>query len=130
MTRSSRWVHAGAAWLFALGVLVQGYLAGQALPELGGGGDFEAHRSIGFTVMGILALVVLVAALVGRLPRVQVGLSVVLFVLYVVQTSLPGLAGSSPALAALHPANAMLLLGVAVAIGLRARRIVATAGAE
>src|SRR5512143_3956714 len=74
MTRWSRWVHAGAAWLFALGVLVQGYLAGQALPELGGGGDFEAHRSVGFTVMGILALVVLVSALVGRLPRVQVGL--------------------------------------------------------
>ena len=129
MTRWSRWVHAAAAWLFALGVLVQGYLAGQALPELGGGGDFEAHRTVGFTVMGILALVVLVAALVGRLPRRQVGLSVVLVVLYVVQTSLPGLAGSSPALAALHPANAMVLLGVAIAIGLLARRSVADAGA-
>lgn len=118
-----RWIHVGAAWLFAAGVLVQGYLAGQALTQLGGSGDFEAHRSIGFTVMGILALVVLVAALVGRFPRAHVGFSVVLFVLYIVQTSLPGMAGSSPALAALHPVNAMVLLGLSVAIGLRARRI-------
>lgn len=121
----SRWIHVGAAWLFAAGVLVQGYLAGQALTQLGGSGDFEAHRSIGFTVMGILALVVLVAALIGRLPRAHVGLSVLLFVLYMVQASLPGMAGSSPALAALHPANAMVLLGLAVTIGIRARRIAA-----
>lgn len=128
MTRWGRWVHAGAAWLFAIGVLVQGYLAGQAMPELGGGGDFESHRTIGFTVMGILALVVLAAALIGRLPRSQVALSVLLFVLYIVQTSLPGLGGSSPAIAALHPANAMVLLGVAVGIGLRARRVLTSEG--
>jgi hypothetical protein len=107
---------------------VQGYLAGQAMPELGGGGDFESHRTIGFTVMGILALVVLAAALIGRLPRSQVALSVLLFVLYIVQTSLPGLGGSSPAIAALHPANAMVLLGVAVGIGLRARRVLTSEG--
>jgi hypothetical protein len=123
MTTWSRWVHVGAAWLFVAGVLVQGYLAGQALTQLGGNGDFEAHRSIGFTIMGILALVVLLAALVGRLPRTHVGLSVLLLILYVVQTSLPGMAGSSPAVAALHPVNAMVLLGLAVAIGFRARRI-------
>jgi hypothetical protein len=123
MTIWARWIHVGAAWVFAAGVLVQGYLAGQALTQLGGNGDFEAHRSMGFTVMGILALVVLASALLGRLPRAHVGLSVLLFVLYVVQTSLPGMAGSSPAVAALHPANAMLLLGLAIGIGLRARRI-------
>jgi uncharacterized protein DUF6220 len=122
----SRWIHLAAAWLFGAGVLLQGYLAGQALTQLGGNGDFEAHRSVGFSLMGILALVVLVAALVGRVPRMQVGLSVVLFILYIVQTSLPGLAGSSPAIAALHPVNAMVLLGVAVAIGVRARRILAS----
>jgi len=123
LTTWSRWIHLASAWLFGAGVLLQGYLAGQALTQLGGSGDFETHRSIGFSVMGILALVVLVAALVGRVPRPQVGLSVALFVLYIVQTSLPGMAGSSPAIAALHPVNAMLLLGVAVAIGVRARRI-------
>jgi hypothetical protein len=119
----SRWIHVGAAWLFAVGVLVQGYLAGQALTQLGGNGDFEAHRSVGFTAMGILALVVLASALVGRLPRIHVGLSALLFILYVVQTSLPGMAATSPAVAALHPLNAMLLLGLAVAIGFRGQRI-------
>jgi hypothetical protein len=126
ITTWGRWIHILAAWLFAAGVLLQGYLAGQALTQLGGTGDFEAHRSIGFTVMGILALAVLLAALVGRLPRAQVGLSVLLFILYIVQTSLPGLAGSSPALAALHPLNAMILLGLGAWIGIRARRVVVT----
>jgi hypothetical protein len=126
VTTWSRGIHLAAAWLFGAGVLLQGYLAGQALTQLGGNGDFEAHRSLGFSLMGILALVVLVAALVGRLPRLQVGLSVLLFILYLVQTSLLGMAGSSPALAALHPVNAMVLLGVAVAIGVRGRRILAS----
>ncbi len=123
MTTWGRWIHAGAAWLFAAGVLVQAYLAGQALTQLGGNGDFELHSSIGYTVMGILALVVLVTALIGRLPRRQVGLSVLLFVLYIVQTSLPAARDSSPAIAALHPLNAMVLLVVAVVIGWRARAI-------
>ena len=123
MTTWGRWIHIAAVWLFALGVLIQGYLAGLALTELGGSGDFEAHRSVGYSVMGILALVVLVGALVGRMPRRHVGLAVLLFVLYVVQTSLPAARDSSPAVAALHPVNAMVLLGLAIVIGVRARRI-------
>jgi hypothetical protein len=123
MTTWGRRIHIAAAWLFAAGVLVQGYLAGQALTQLGGNGDFEAHRAFGYEVMGILALVVLIASLVGRMPRAHVGLSVVLFILYVVQTSLPAARESSPAVAALHPANAMVLLVLAIAIGWRARRI-------
>ena len=123
MTTWGRWVHIGAAWLFAGGVLVQGYLAGQALTQLGGGGDFEAHRSFGYSVMGILALVVLVAAIIGRTPRRHVGLSVLLFVLYIVQTALPNARTSTPAIAALHPVNAMVLLVLAVLIGWRARKL-------
>jgi hypothetical protein len=123
MTTLGRWIHIGAAWLFAGGVLVQGYLAGQALTQLGGSGDFEAHRAIGYSVMGLLALVVLVGAIIGRLPRGHVGLSVLLFVLYIVQTALPNARTSTPAIAALHPANAMVLLILAVAIGWRARKI-------
>lgn len=123
MTTGARWIHIAAAWLFAAGVLVQGYLAGQALSQLGGSGDFQAHREFGYTVMGILVLVVLVAALIGRLPRQQVGLSFLLFALYVVQTALPNARTDSPAIAALHPVGAILLFVLAVAIGWRARRI-------
>ena len=126
MTTWGRWIHIGAAWLFAAGVLVQGYLAGQALTQLGGAGDFEAHRSFGYSVMGILALAVLVSALVVRLPRRHVGLSVLLFVLYIVQTALPNARDGTPAIAALHPVNAMVLFVLAVVIGWRARAIAMT----
>jgi hypothetical protein len=123
MTTWSRWVHVAAAWLFGGGVLVQGYLAGAALTQLGGNGDFAAHSEFGYSVMGLLVLVVLVAALVGRMPRQHIGLTVLLVVLYVVQTALPNFRGDSPAMAALHPVNAMILLGLSMGIGFRARRI-------
>ena len=123
MTRWARWIHTGAAWAFAAGVLLQGYLAGQALAQLGGNGNFATHRDVGYTVLGILALAVLVAALVGRMPRRHVGWTVLLVILYVVQTSLPYARTDSPAIAALHPANAMLLLILAIFIGIRARAI-------
>jgi hypothetical protein len=109
--------------MFAAGVIVQGYLAGQALRELGGTGDFGPHIAIGYSVMGLLALVVLVAAIIGRLPRGHVGLSLVLVALYFAQTSLPYARSGAPFLAALHPANAMLLLVLAIVIAWRARRI-------
>ena len=122
MLSIARWIHLAAAWLFVAGVLVQGYLAGAAMTQLGGSGDFSQHIAVGYTVMGILALVVLVFAIIGRLPRVHVGLSALLLILYVVQTSLPYARSSSPAIAALHPVNAMVLLGLAIAVAIRARR--------
>ena len=125
MSTYGRWAHIGAAWLFAAGVVVQAFLAGSALSQLGGSGDFGAHIAFGYEVMGLLALAVLVTALIGRLPRSQVGLSIGLLVLYIVQTSLPNARDSAPLIAALHAANAMLLLVLAIWTGLRARRIVA-----
>jgi uncharacterized protein DUF6220 len=122
MLSIARWIHLAAAWLFVAGVLVQGYLAGAAMAQLGGSGDFSQHIAVGYTVMGILALVVPVFAIIGRLPRFHVGLSAVLLILYVVQTSLPYARASSPAIAALHPVNAMVLLVLAVVVAIRARR--------
>ena len=95
------------------------------MTELGGAGDFGAHIAIGYSVMGVLALVILVMAIVGRLPRGHLGLSLLLFVLYIVQTALPNARTSAPLFAALHPANAMVLLVLATVIGWRARRIAA-----
>jgi hypothetical protein len=122
MLAIARWVHLAAAWLFVAGVLVQGYLAGVGLAQLGGSGDLSQHIAFGYSVMGILALGVLVFAIVGRFPRGHVGLSVLLVILYVVQTSLPYARASSPAIAALHPVNAMVLLGLAIMVAVRARR--------
>ena len=118
----ARRVHPWLAGIFALGVLVQGYLAGSALPQLGGSGDFAAHREVGFTVMGIIALLVLIVGGLGRGSRLAIWGSVAIFVLYIIQTSLPGMAGSSPAVAALHPANAIVLFGLSAWIFLKGVR--------
>jgi hypothetical protein len=130
MTAIARWAHLVTAWLFVAGVLLQGYLAGVALRQLGGTGDFATHVGIGYTLMGLLALAVPVFAIVGRFPRAQVGWSGLVLLLYIVQTILPVLRSSSPAIAAIHPANAMIMLvvGVVVAVGAR-RHMTSTAAA-
>jgi hypothetical protein len=118
-----RLAHLLSAWLFAIGVIVQGFLAGIGLPQLGGKGDFGAHIAVGYTIMGLLAVAIPLTGALGRVPRRQIAFSIGLLILYVIQTSLPYLRTSSPTLAALHPANAMLLLLVAIYIGWRANVI-------
>ena len=115
-------LHPWLAGIFALAVLVQAFLAGVALPELGGSGNFDAHRELGYTGLGILALIVLIDGGLARGSRLQIWGSIGLFVLYVVQTILPTLAGSSPLLAALHPANAILLFALAAWMFVAERR--------
>lgn len=129
MIAIARWAHLVTAWLFAAGVLLQGYLAGVALVQLGGNGDFATHVGLGYSVMGILALAVPVFAIVGRMPRAQVGWSGLLLLLYIVQTVLPVFRSSSPAIAALHPANAMVMFVLAVVVAVWARRQMGSAGA-
>lgn len=122
MIAIARWAHLVTAWLLAAGVLLQGYLAGVALAQLGGNGDFATHVGLGYSVMGILALAVPVFAIVGRMPRAHVGWSGLLLLLYIVQTVLPLFRSSSPAIAALHPANAMVMFVLAVVVAVSARR--------
>ena len=121
----ARRLHPWLSGLFALGVLVQAFLAGAALAELGGSGDFASHRDFGYTAMGIIALLILIAAGLGRADRLQIWGSIALFVDYIVQTALPNFRASSPFLAALHPVNAIVLFGLATWLfvrGVRANR--------
>lgn len=129
MIAIARWAHLVSVWLFAAGVLLQGYLAGAALAQLGGNGDFETHVGLGYSLMGLLALAVLLFALFGRMPRSHVSWSALLFVLYIVQTVLPLMRSSSPLIAALHPANAMVMLVLAVVVAVAARRQISSATA-
>jgi hypothetical protein len=118
----ARSLHALAAWLLAASVIVQAFLAGAAMTNLGGDGDFGAHIGFGYSVPGLLALIVLLTAIVARLGRTQVALSVGLLVLYIVQTSLPFAKADAPLVAALHPANAFLLFAGAVYVARRQTR--------
>ena len=106
-------LHAAAAALFVVAIVVQVFLAGAALANLGGSGDFSAHVSFGYLWVGIAALALLVTAIAARRPRRDVGIVAGLFVLYFVQTALPNARQSIPWIAALHPVNAMFLFGLA-----------------
>lgn len=108
-----RLVHAIAAAVFVAAILVQVFLAGSALLQLGGNGDFRTHIDFGYTWVGLAALAVLVTAALARVGRRRIGISALLLVLYIIQTSLPYARDSVPAIAALHPVNAMVLFALA-----------------
>jgi hypothetical protein len=108
-----RLVHAIVAVVFVIAILVQVFLAGAALLQLGGTGDFRAHVDFGYTEVGLAAVLVFVTAALAKVGRRRIGLSVLLLVLYIVQTLLPNFKNDVPALAALHPVNAMLLFALA-----------------
>lgn len=115
MIRSgARRVHPWLAWLFVAAVLVQVFLAGLAI--FGATDGFGLHIEFGYTVMGLMTLGVLLTAVAGGLPRREIGLSLLLLVLYVVQTALPAARASAPILAALHPVNAIVLFALGAII--------------
>jgi len=117
MARYLTIAYAVVAWLFVAALVVQVFLIGLALfddPSFR-----ETHRSFGFTVIGLAALLLLVVGILARPGRREVGLLVGIFILYIVQTSLPGLQSSYPVVAALHP---VLALGL-FAMGIQAARL-------
>jgi hypothetical protein len=109
---AARWARIGfslVAWLFAVGVLIQVYLAGTAVSQLGGSGNFELHRNWGY-LFGILTIVLIVLALAGRMPRLVVLASIVLLALMAVQSLLVFMRDDQPNIAALHPVNGFLIV--------------------
>ena len=86
-------------------------------------GDFTAHREWGYT-FGYLTLVILILAIVGRFPRRMIGLSVLLLVLFSLQSVFVGIRADYPSVAALHPLNGFLILFVAIVLGRDGWRLV------
>jgi mercuric ion transport protein len=106
----ARGIHLAAIWLFAACSVIQVFLAG--LGVFVGPDRFALHRDFGYT-FGLLLLVVIVAAIVGRLGRRQVLYAIVLMVLFTLQSVFVAMRGSAPEIAALHPVNGVLIIGVA-----------------
>ncbi|MFH1474612.1 MAG: DUF6220 domain-containing protein [Chloroflexota bacterium] len=109
IARYARAAHPIVAAAFVACALVQVFMAG-----LGVFDDpmaFITHRDFGY-VFGWLTLVVLVLALVGRMPRRITGLNVLLLVLFALQSVLVAVRADLPAMAALHPLNGFALLAV------------------
>jgi hypothetical protein len=106
-------VHQGLARVFLVGLLIQLYLAGA--PLFGVGLSFVQHRMLG-AALALIAILFPILALVGRLGRQLISLSLLLVLLTVVQGILPSLRGSIPWLASLHTINALALMGVSATI--------------
>ncbi|HWS80691.1 MAG TPA: DUF6220 domain-containing protein [Rubrobacter sp.] len=122
MLRTARLAYRTLAGLFVAGTVTQFFLAGLGVF---GAASFGAHATLG-TILGIVSLVLLLLAGVlvfaGGLEKRTAGVAALLVVLMVVQYSLVELfSETAPALAALHPVNGLLVLGVAcsLAFGLR-----------
>lgn len=113
MQRTILQIHQWLARTFLAGLLLQFYLAST---PLFGASSFQPHRMLG-AALTLIVLLFPVLALAGRLGRQQIGFSILLVVLTIVQTMLPSLRGAVPWIAALHPVNALVLMGISARLG-------------
>jgi hypothetical protein len=111
MTQVARQIHALVAWLLVASILVQVWLAGSAIPQLGGTGNFETHRNFGYLI-GLMALVLFLTSLPTGLGRRRILQSLGILGLYIVQSSLPYMGAN--AIEALHPVNAIVMFVVSL----------------
>jgi heme A synthase len=99
--------------VFVAGVVAQVVLAG--LGVFSDPRSFITHREFGY-LLGMVTLVLLILALVGRAPRRVIGLCALLLVLFALQSVFIALRASAPDVAALHPLNGFLILLVAITV--------------
>jgi hypothetical protein len=111
MTQVARQIHALVAWLLVASILVQVWLAGAAIPQLGGNGNFETHRNVGYAI-GLITLALFLTALPSGLGRRRILQSLGILGLYIVQSSLPYM--GTNAIEALHPVNAIVMFVVSL----------------
>jgi hypothetical protein len=114
----ARRLHLLLAWVFVGCLVVQVLLVGLDLFEVTGP-DAHVHRNFAYTY-GWLAPAMVLLAVVGRLPRLRLGQTVALLVLFALQTYLPSVADAAPWLAALHAVNALVVVWLATHIALAA----------
>ena len=114
---------AAVGWLFLACVLIQFFLAG--LGVFAGPQNFEVHRQFGY-LFGWLPVIMLVLAAVGRLGRRWIGLSALLIGLFTMQSVFVILRESLPAVAALHPVNAVAIFFIAQHVARSSRSLLRT----
>ena len=98
------------AGLILFGIFLQGFLIGTSI-FAGTIWGQNAHGFLGLLLL-LLTLLLPLAALLVRGSGKFITLSALLFVLTLIQVALAGFSRSVPFLAALHPANAMLMFGL------------------
>jgi len=98
---------------FVVACLFQVFLAG--LGVFDDPATFLTHTSFGY-MLGLVVLVMLVLAIVAREPRRIVGLAALLLAQFALQSLFVGVRADYPMIAALHPVNGFLILGVGIAV--------------
>lgn len=117
VVRWSRFAFNITAWLFVACVVYQVYLAGQGVFQTG---SFDPHREFGY-LFGLLTLVLIVLAALGRTGWRVIGASTLLLLLFAMQSVFVAFKNSSPAFAALHPLNGFVIGLVAVGVAWQTR---------
>ncbi len=100
MVKWTRIIYLIGAWLFVAAVPIQMFLAGMVV--VAGRMNWDEHRRFGAWV-GLLVLIILITAYLGRLPVPTKRLAWLLLATFIIQVSLLFLRRSAPALSALHP---------------------------
>ena len=105
-------IHTGLAWLIFIGCCVLLYLIAVSVF---GGGSAEMHGAFGrYLFLGSLGM--LVAALVCRSSRLNVGLSVLVPVLFLLQGIFVYLPAFPPTIRALHALNGLGIMVICYAL--------------
>ncbi len=123
VTSWARRVFPIVAWLFVACAIIQVFLAGLGVFE--NPARFATHRDFGYT-FSALVLVLIILAIVGRMGRRVVGLSVLLLIMFLLQSVLVAFRTSQPMIAALHPVNGFLIILVGILLARDGRRLGAT----
>jgi hypothetical protein len=111
---SLRTVHGVVAWAVVAAIVVQVFLAGLSVAQLGGTGSFMTHVEVG-RVFGIVFLALVITAALARTGRRSILTALGLLGLFIVQSILPYLDDAGlDVLAALHPVNALVMVVLAV----------------
>jgi hypothetical protein len=116
VSRGARWVFPVLAALFIASILVQVTLAGISI--FIDGNRWSVHEAFGHFLTPMI-LLMLIVALIGRLPRRITGLVILTFVLLLLQGALGAIGGWA---GAFHPANALVIFGLSLRIAVHSRR--------
>jgi len=116
----ARRLFVGLAWLFLLAVAIQFLLAGLGVL---GGGTMEAHRQWGFLALHLIPILMLIAAIVGRMGRATVALTVALFLLVFIQAIFTDAQLDPRWLRSLHVLNALFIFALGHVLARRSQAL-------
>jgi hypothetical protein len=114
-------IHTALAWVIFLGGIVAIYLIAQSVF---GGGSPASHGAFG-RILFLVSLGLLIASIVCRSSRLNVGLSLLVPVLLFAQGVFVYVPAFAPTVRALHGVNGLIIMGICYALAAgRARAMV------